>query len=44
MITSENVINSYRSRKAAENRGKWAEDNPEADEMLNKIEVMIYAD
>lgn len=44
MILSENIINSYRSRQAAENRGKWAEENSNADDMLNKLEIMIYAD
>jgi hypothetical protein len=44
MIMAENVVNAYLSRKASDNWGKWAADNPKMDELLKRIEVMVHAD
>jgi hypothetical protein len=34
MLLTENVVNAYKSRKESENWAKWADDNREAQEML----------
>ena len=38
----ENIVNAYHARQQADNRGKWAQDNEQADQLLNAIEVMLY--
>ena len=42
MLAAENVIRAYRSRQSAPNRGKWAQENQDADGLLNDIEILIH--
>ena len=39
MMIAENVVKAYLSRKASENWGKWASENPRYDDLLKSIEV-----
>jgi len=43
MIAAENVARSYFSRKASQNWGKWAQDNPQMDKLLIEVEILINA-
>lgn len=44
MLTAENIINAYRSRKLAKNWAEWAQQNQQADELLKEVEIMLHAD
>lgn len=43
MLAAENVVHAYLARKASNGWGKWAQDNPEADKLLKKVEVRANA-
>lgn len=44
MLSTENIVNAYRSRKASDNWGKWAQDFPRQARMLADIEVELNKD
>ncbi len=40
MIAAENVVLAYLSRKSYENWGKWAQEHPDLEKILNEVEVL----
>jgi len=44
MITCENIVNAYLSRKASDDWAKWATENPASAALLRDIEGLLDAD
>ena len=42
MITAENIVRAYTSRKREENWAQWALENPHSDELLKDIEKDLH--
>jgi hypothetical protein len=40
MIAAENIVTAYLSRRASQNWGKWAQDNPALEKIILDAEVL----